>query len=56
MALIDGDPQTVRTGEVAGLSLLTPMLDIHTVGAGGQRSLLALIYTLRARSRSPRNG
>lgn len=35
VALIDGTPETVRTGEVAGLPLLTPMLDIHTVGAGG---------------------
>jgi N-methylhydantoinase A len=35
VALIDGAPETVRTGEVAGLPLLTPMLDIHTVGAGG---------------------
>jgi N-methylhydantoinase A len=35
VALVDGEPQTVRTGEVAGLPLLTPMLDIHTVGTGG---------------------
>ncbi len=28
-------PSVVRTGEIAGLPLLTPMLDIHTVGAGG---------------------
>lgn len=35
VALIDGKLQTMRTGEVAGLPLLTPMLDIHTVGAGG---------------------
>lgn len=35
VALVDGQPVTMRTGEVAGLPLLTPMLDIHTVGAGG---------------------
>src|SRR5205085_3253536 len=35
VALVDGEPVTVRTGEVAGMPLLTPMLDIHTVGAGG---------------------
>lgn len=35
VALMDGAPETMRTGEVAGIPLLTPMLDIHTVGAGG---------------------
>jgi len=35
VALVDGEPVTMRTGEVAGLPLLMPMLDIHTVGAGG---------------------
>jgi N-methylhydantoinase A len=35
VSLMDGEPVTIRTGEVAGLPLLTPMLDIHTVGAGG---------------------
>ena len=35
VALVDGEPLTVRTGEVAGIPLLTPMLDIHTLGAGG---------------------
>jgi N-methylhydantoinase A len=35
VALIDGEARTMRTGEVAGLPVLTPMLDIHTVGAGG---------------------
>src|SRR5207253_11244619 len=35
VALIDGEIATVRTGQVAGIPLLTPMLDIHTVGAGG---------------------
>ncbi len=35
VALVDGEPVTVRNGEVAGIPLLTPMLDIHTVGAGG---------------------
>jgi len=35
VALIDGELPTMRTGEVAGLPLLTPMLDIHSVGAGG---------------------
>ena len=35
VALVDGEPVSMRTGEVAGMPLLTPMLDIHTVGAGG---------------------
>lgn len=35
VALVDGETRTIRTGEVAGIPLLTPMLDIHTVGAGG---------------------
>jgi N-methylhydantoinase A len=35
VALIDGQAETMRTGQVAGMPLLTPMLDIHTVGAGG---------------------
>jgi N-methylhydantoinase A len=35
VALVDGEPVTIRSGEIAGLSLLTPMLDIHTVGSGG---------------------
>lgn len=34
-ALVKGEPETMRTGIVAGLPMLTPMLDIHTVGAGG---------------------
>lgn len=35
VALVNGEPETMRTGQVAGLPLLMPMLDIHTVGAGG---------------------
>jgi N-methylhydantoinase A len=35
VALVNGEPETIRTGQVAGLPLLTPMLAIHTVGAGG---------------------
>jgi len=35
VALVNGEPETMRTGQVAGIPLLTPMLDIHTVGAGG---------------------
>ncbi len=35
VALVNGALQTVRNGEIAGLPLLTPMMNIHTVGAGG---------------------
>ncbi len=35
VSLIDGDLNSVRNGEIAGLPLMTPMMDIHTVGAGG---------------------
>ena len=35
VSLVDGEPVPIRTAEVAGLPMLTPMLDIHTVGAGG---------------------
>jgi N-methylhydantoinase A len=35
VALIDGKPETMRSGDIAGMPLLTPMLDIHTIGAGG---------------------
>ncbi len=35
VALVDGDPRAGTEGEVAGLPVRVPMLDIHTVGAGG---------------------
>jgi N-methylhydantoinase A len=35
VALIDGDLRTTNESEVAGLPVSVPMLDIHTVGAGG---------------------
>ena len=33
--IADGECPTITTGELGGLPLRTPMLDIHTVGAGG---------------------
>ena len=35
VSLIDGSARAVTEGEVAGLPIGVPMLDIHTVGAGG---------------------
>ena len=35
VALVDGRPFTTNEAEVAGLPVRVPMLDIHTVGAGG---------------------
>ncbi|MHB8539407.1 MAG: hydantoinase/oxoprolinase family protein [Candidatus Acidiferrales bacterium] len=35
VALMDGTPRTTNESEVAGLPVAVPMLDIHTVGAGG---------------------
>ncbi|MFL6386699.1 MAG: hydantoinase/oxoprolinase family protein [Terriglobales bacterium] len=35
VALIDGQPTTTNEADVAGLPVCVPMLDIHTVGAGG---------------------
>ncbi|HUI84594.1 MAG TPA: hydantoinase/oxoprolinase family protein [Candidatus Binatia bacterium] len=35
VALVDGEPRPGNEGEVAGLPVRVPMLDIHTVGAGG---------------------
>ncbi len=35
VSLIDGAPTTSPEGSVSGLPVRTPMLDIHTVGAGG---------------------
>ena len=35
VALVDGEPRAGTEGEVAGLPVHVPMLDIHTVGAGG---------------------
>jgi N-methylhydantoinase A len=35
VALVDGQPRATSEAEVAGLPVRVPMLDIHTVGAGG---------------------
>ncbi|HEV2112633.1 MAG TPA: hydantoinase/oxoprolinase family protein, partial [Terriglobales bacterium] len=35
VSLIDGAARTATEGEIAGLPIRVPMLDIHTVGAGG---------------------
>jgi len=35
VALIDGEPATTNEADVAGLPVRVPVLDIHTVGAGG---------------------
>src|SRR5262249_17685605 len=35
VALIDGRPTTTSEADVAGLPVRVPVLDIHTVGAGG---------------------
>lgn len=35
VALVNGSPAPTSEGEVAGLPVRVPMLDIHTVGAGG---------------------
>ena len=35
VALIDGRAQITIEGQIAGIPLATPMLDIHTIGAGG---------------------
>ncbi len=35
VALVDGEPRASSEGEVAGLPVRVPLLDIHTVGAGG---------------------
>jgi N-methylhydantoinase A len=35
VALVDGEPRAGNEGELAGLPVRVPMLDIHTVGAGG---------------------
>ncbi len=35
VALVDGEPRPNNEAEVAGLPVRVPMLDIHTVGAGG---------------------
>jgi N-methylhydantoinase A len=35
VALVDGSPRPMSEGEIAGLPVRVPMLDIHTVGAGG---------------------
>ncbi len=35
VALVDGEPRPTNEAEIAGLPVRVPMLDIHTVGAGG---------------------
>ena len=35
VALVDGQPATTNEAEIAGLPVRVPVLDIHTVGAGG---------------------
>jgi N-methylhydantoinase A len=35
VALIDGEPRATNDADIAGLPVRVPMLDIHTVGAGG---------------------
>jgi N-methylhydantoinase A len=35
VALVDGEPQPSSQAEIAGFPIGVPMLDIHTVGAGG---------------------
>src|SRR5579872_6147336 len=35
VALVDGEPRASNEAEIAGLPVRVPMLDIHTVGAGG---------------------
>ena len=35
VALVDGQPTPSNEGEIAGLPVRVPMLDLHTVGAGG---------------------
>ena len=35
VALVEGTPRAASEGEIAGLPVRVPMLDIHTVGAGG---------------------
>ncbi len=35
VALVDGEPRANSEAEIAGLPIRVPMLDIHTVGAGG---------------------
>ena len=35
VCLVDGAPQTTNEADIGGLPLRVPMLNIHTVGAGG---------------------
>jgi N-methylhydantoinase A len=35
VSLVDGSPATATDAQIAGLPISVPMLDIHTVGAGG---------------------
>jgi N-methylhydantoinase A len=35
VALLDGEPRITTEGRIAGLPVAVPMLDIHTIGAGG---------------------
>jgi N-methylhydantoinase A len=35
VSLVEGEPKTATDAQIAGLPVSVPMLDIHTVGAGG---------------------
>ncbi len=35
VSLVEGEPKTATDAQIAGLPISVPMLDIHTVGAGG---------------------
>ncbi len=35
VSLVEGEPRTATDAQIAGLPISVPMLDIHTVGAGG---------------------
>jgi N-methylhydantoinase A len=35
VSLVEGEPKTAADAQIAGLPISVPMLDIHTVGAGG---------------------
>ena len=35
VAAIDGEPRLTTTGRIAGLPIALPMVDMHTIGAGG---------------------
>ena len=53
VALVDGEPRASNEAEVAGLPVRVPMLDIHTVGAGGDPSPASMPGALCAWGRFP---